>query len=133
MTRESACAILGVPPHCTQGDAKRAYHNLARAFHPDKGGDAGRFQDVQRAHEHLVAGWRRDTEARSKVSESARRGVAKKSSAWTARSGKDTRDATRDPDVASTSGDAKHDDAPSSAVMPGENLRALGDEALKAR
>ena len=132
MTRESACAILGVPPHCTQGDAKRAYHNLARAFHPDKGGDAGRFQDVQRAHEHLVAGWRRDTEARSKVSERARHGVAKKSSAWTARSGKDTRDGARDPDVASTSGDAKHDDAPSSAVMPGENLRALGDEALKA-
>ena len=59
MTRESACAALGIPPWATESDARRAYRSLARAFHPDKGGDVARFQAVQRAHEHLSRAWAR--------------------------------------------------------------------------
>ena len=93
LTRERACAVLGVPPHCAESDAKRAYRNLARAFHPDKGGDARRFRDVQRAYEHLASGWRRDAEARTRAAESARRTVkssGRSGGAWSAKSSEST-------------------------------------------
>ena len=38
MTRESACAALGIPPWATESDARRAYRSLAGRF-IDKGGD----------------------------------------------------------------------------------------------
>ena len=50
MTRESACAALGIPPWATESDARRAYRSLARAFHPDKGGDVARFQAQMEAY-----------------------------------------------------------------------------------
>ena len=56
-TREDACATLGIPVYATRADAKKSYRALARAFHPDKGGDAERFQAVQRAYELLEASW----------------------------------------------------------------------------
>ena len=67
MTREEACAILGVRATATAAEARRAYRSLARAFHPDKGGDVARFQAVQRAHERLEAG-----EARTRARHRAR-------------------------------------------------------------
>lgn len=128
LTRELACAVLGVPPHCAESDAKRAYRNLARAFHPDKGGDARRFQDVQRAYEHLASGWRRDADARARASESARRTVkssGRGGGAWSAQSSESTpADETRE--------GMRENVASSTAVMPGENLAELGDEALRA-
>ena len=123
--RRSAC------PHCAESDAKRAYRNLARAFHPDKGGDARRFQDVQRAYEHLASGWRRDAEARARAAESARRTVKSSGeagargapSSWVDLATKDRRPRWT---VA-----RKTSRRP--AVMPGENLAELGDEALRGR
>ena len=132
LTRERACAVLGVPPHCAESDAKRAYRNLARAFHPDKGGDARRFQDVQRAYEHLASGWRRDAEARTRAAESARRTVkssGRSGGAWSAKSSKST---PGDEGSPSETRDDAENVASSTAVMPGENLAELGDEALRA-
>lgn len=132
LTRERACAVLGVPPHCAESDAKRAYRNLARAFHPDKGGDARRFQDVQRAYEHLASGWRRDAEARTRAAESARRTVkssGRSGGAWSAESSESTPGDERPP---SETRDDAENVASSTAVMPGENLAELGDEALRA-
>ena len=132
LTRELACAVLGVPPHCAESDAKRAYRNLARAFHPDKGGDARRFQDVQRAYEHLASGWRRDAEARARAAESARRTVkssGRSGGAWSAKSSKST---PGDEGPPSEMDSGAENVASSTAVMPGENLAELGDEALRA-
>ena len=132
LTRELACAVLGVPPHCAESDAKRAYRNLARAFHPDKGGDARRFQDVQRAYEHLASGWRRDAEARARAAESARRTVkssGRSGGAWSAKSSKST---PGDEGPPSEMDNGAENVASSTAVMPGENLAELGDEALRA-
>ena len=130
LTRELACAVLGVPPHCAESDAKRAYRNLARAFHPDKGGDARRFQDVQRAYEHLASGWRRDAEARARAAESARRTVKSSGGAWSAKSSKST-PGDEGPPSEMDSG-AENVASENTAVMPGENLAELGDEALRA-
>lgn len=71
-SRESACAALGIPVYATEAEGKKAYRSLARAFHPDKGGDVARFQAVQRAHEFLTAAWGRDREDRRRAAVDAR-------------------------------------------------------------
>lgn len=40
--------ILGLAPDCSQGDVKRAYHELAKAYHPDLN-SSGRAQEIMRS------------------------------------------------------------------------------------
>ena len=54
---ESARATLGIPYFASRDEARRAYRALARAFHPDKGGDVNKFREVRKAHERLEAAW----------------------------------------------------------------------------
>lgn len=46
-------ATLGVARTATQDEIKRAYRKLASQYHPDKGGDTQRFQQIQSAYEVL--------------------------------------------------------------------------------
>jgi DnaJ-class molecular chaperone len=45
---------LGVQRNAGTDEIKKAYRNLAREHHPDKGGDADRFKEIQEAHEVLT-------------------------------------------------------------------------------
>jgi DnaJ-class molecular chaperone len=44
---------LGVAPGANEADIKAAYRKLARAHHPDKGGDVERFQAIEEAYRVL--------------------------------------------------------------------------------
>ena len=41
---------LGVPKTSTAADIKQAYRSLAMKHHPDRGGDVGKFQEIQEAY-----------------------------------------------------------------------------------
>jgi DnaJ-domain-containing protein 1 len=43
----SAYAMLGVPKDASNAELKRAYREMAIKVHPDKGGDADQFQELQ--------------------------------------------------------------------------------------
>lgn len=45
--------ILGVSKTASQDEIKRAYRKLAHEFHPDKGGDASKFKEVNEAYQVL--------------------------------------------------------------------------------
>ncbi|MBI4138514.1 MAG: molecular chaperone DnaJ [Candidatus Wildermuthbacteria bacterium] len=45
--------ILGVEKGATEEDIKKAYRRLAHKYHPDKGGDAGKFKEVSEAYQIL--------------------------------------------------------------------------------
>ena len=44
---------LGISREASSEEIKRAYRDLARSKHPDKGGSAAEFQAIQEAHEVL--------------------------------------------------------------------------------
>lgn len=46
-------SILGVSKDASDGDIKKKYRQLAREYHPDKGGDKEKFQQIQEAYETL--------------------------------------------------------------------------------
>jgi DnaJ-class molecular chaperone len=46
-------ATLGVPRTASADEIKRAFRKLASQHHPDKGGDTGKFQEIQAAYETL--------------------------------------------------------------------------------
>ncbi len=45
--------MLEVPKDATDADIKKAYRRAAMVHHPDKGGDADKFKDIQHAYEVL--------------------------------------------------------------------------------
>ena len=49
----NAYETLGVPQGASDEEIKRAYRKLAGQHHPDKGGDTGKFQEIQSAYETL--------------------------------------------------------------------------------
>jgi DnaJ-class molecular chaperone len=52
--------VLGVSQTATADEIKRAYRRLASQHHPDKGGDTGKFQEIEAAYRTLS-----DTEKRA--------------------------------------------------------------------
>ena len=45
--------ILGISKSATDEEIKTAYRKLAKIYHPDKGGDKNKFQEIQKAYETL--------------------------------------------------------------------------------
>lgn len=45
---------LGIDKTASQDDIKRAYRKLASKYHPDKGGDTQKFQEIQAAYDTLI-------------------------------------------------------------------------------
>jgi DnaJ-domain-containing protein 1 len=50
---ESAWSVLGLTATASAAEVRRAYRKLALETHPDRGGDAARFREVQRAYESI--------------------------------------------------------------------------------
>lgn len=50
-------STLGISPHATGAEVRKAYLHLAKLYHPDKNGDTEdskqKFQEIQEAHEIL--------------------------------------------------------------------------------
>ncbi len=57
------CATLGVRFPCSADAIKAAYRRLARASHPDAGGDAAEFQVVEQAYREALAYFAHDNDA----------------------------------------------------------------------
>jgi molecular chaperone DnaJ len=53
MARKDYYEILGVSKEATQEDIKKAYRDLAKKHHPDKGGDGEKFKELGEAYEIL--------------------------------------------------------------------------------
>jgi len=46
--------VLGVPANASEEEIKKAYRKQAMSSHPDRGGDPGKFKEVQEAYEVLT-------------------------------------------------------------------------------
>jgi molecular chaperone DnaJ len=53
MGRKDYYAVLGIPKEATADDIKKAYRDLAKQYHPDKGGDAEKFKELGEAYDVL--------------------------------------------------------------------------------
>lgn len=53
MPEPSLYEVLGVPKNANAKDIKKAYFDLAKVVHPDKGGDEERFKQIQTAYDVL--------------------------------------------------------------------------------
>jgi hypothetical protein len=54
LERQDALRVLELTPTADASAIKRAYRRLVRTHHPDLGGDAGTFHELQRAYEVLL-------------------------------------------------------------------------------
>lgn len=45
--------VLGVPKDASQDEIRKAFKKLAVKHHPDRGGDADKFKEINAAHEVL--------------------------------------------------------------------------------
>lgn len=52
-SRKDYYAVLGVSQDATQKEIKKAFRNLAKIHHPDKGGDTEKFKKINEAYEVL--------------------------------------------------------------------------------
>ena len=52
---KKALEVLGIPENPTKSEIKRAYRQLVRKAHPDRGGDAKKFIALRKAYEHLIS------------------------------------------------------------------------------
>ena len=52
--RKSAASILGIPVSSPKAVTRKRFRSLARKHHPDRGGDAEHFKELQQAKEVLV-------------------------------------------------------------------------------
>ena len=48
-------SILGISSDSSKDDIKKAYRKLAMKYHPDKGGDPKKFQEINNAYEELTS------------------------------------------------------------------------------
>ena len=53
MNNENYYGVLGVDEKATQEDIKKAYRNLAKENHPDKGGDEEKFKKITEAYDTI--------------------------------------------------------------------------------
>ncbi len=53
-TKRDYYEILGVSKSTSADDIKKAYRNLAMKYHPDKGGDAEKFKEIDEAYKFLI-------------------------------------------------------------------------------
>jgi DnaJ homolog subfamily A member 2 len=51
----SPYSILGISNDSSKDDIKKAYRKLAMKYHPDKGGDPKKFQEINNAYEELTS------------------------------------------------------------------------------
>ena len=51
--RQQALAVLGLPPDATRQQIKRRYRELAKKYHPDRGGDQQELRRIIAAYELL--------------------------------------------------------------------------------
>lgn len=54
LQRQQALAVLGLPAHATPEQIKRRYRQLAKRYHPDRGGDPREMQRIIAAYELLM-------------------------------------------------------------------------------
>lgn len=52
--RQQALAVLGLPPDATRQQIKRRYRELAKKYHPDRGGDQKEMRRIIAAYELLM-------------------------------------------------------------------------------
>ncbi|MGC9066941.1 MAG: molecular chaperone DnaJ [Minisyncoccia bacterium] len=53
MAQKDYYEILGVPKDASQEEIKKAFYKLAHKYHPDKGGDAEKFKEINEAYQVL--------------------------------------------------------------------------------
>lgn len=52
--RQQALNVLGLPSNATPQQIKRRYRELAKRYHPDRGGDAREMQRIIAAYQFLI-------------------------------------------------------------------------------
>ena len=52
--RQQALAVLGLPPDATRQQIKRRYRELAKKYHPDRGGDQKEMRRIIVAYQLLM-------------------------------------------------------------------------------
>lgn len=55
-SKSSDFEILGIKSNATEDEIKKAYRTKVKENHPDRGGDAIKFEKIQKAYEHITKG-----------------------------------------------------------------------------